>query len=501
MKIVNFRYAPYILLTLAAGLILAAFYNVYIFAGTVVVAISIIFFSYKKKFFIKALIGAISIIIGLSSSFIVQYSVSNSKNYSDCIIEGRVTEDSEYTQSGYNLVLDNVTVEGIKLNGRITVVISPEDINYVVPETGYRITFQGGVTRNDLDMFSGYSVKDYRKKLYYTGSFDYVISYQEGLPTLLESIRARIKEAVYSSIDDEDTAALSYALISGNRNNIDFEIIQYIGTSGIAHVFAVSGLHVAILAGALYYIFKKLKVPPVPRFFAVVIPLILYIAFCGFTPSVVRAVLMSSMVMFGTLTGRRNDMLSIVSLSAIIILLFKPVYLLEVSFLMSYAAVFGIILLFKPISRAMQDVPEKIRNFLVSTLSANIALFPVISIYFNTFSLYFLLANLIILPAIGLIFIILLSGTLLAIVIPQATFVLTAGCYLMNGVKQITFAIGSLPYASIAVGSMGAFAVFYYICVILSSDYVLLDKKSSSRIWLVSASLSFIGIIYAFLSV
>lgn len=253
---------------------------------------------------------------------------------------------------------------------------------------------------------------------------------------------------------DETSAAVTMAMLTGDTSLMGEELLQNMRYGGIAHVFAVSGLHVgALYAFCLLLIGKTplYKLPKILRFILVASVLFLYGGICGYSASVVRAMVMCLAFYFGKLTGFSSDGLENVGLSAVIILLLSPVALFTVGFQLSFAATIGIILLNKPIYSVLSNIGQKVfckckgmtlteyalqredrpltlleetaraaASFLSVTLSAQIATMPLTLFIFGYVSVWSLLLNCTFVPIISAAFSLLLLLTVLACLLPPA---------------------------------------------------------------------------------
>jgi len=218
-------------------------------------------------------------------------------------------------------------------------------------------------------------------------------------------LRSRID--IIGMSDDEE--AISAALLLGKKDELGPELSRSYASAGAMHVLAVSGLHVGIIFFILQGIFKLagywrkgLIWPSV----IVIIGLWVYAFITGLSPSVVRAATMFSAVTLGNGINRQSDVYNTISSSAFLLLLFNPFYIMEVGFQLSYLAVIGIIYL-HPRIYALLYFPQKVWDYLWQitcvSIAAQIATFPLGVLYFHQFPTYFLLSNLVVIPAAFLI--------------------------------------------------------------------------------------------------
>jgi competence protein ComEC len=199
------------------------------------------------------------------------------------------------------------------------------------------------------------------------------------------------------------------ALILGQQQDISPEIVRDYQYAGAVHVLSVSGLHVGFI---LLFITFLLKPFPNSRSGALV-KLICVITFlwafgllAGFAPSVVRSVTMFSFVAVGMYLRRSVNIYNTIAISALLILLFQPSFLMDVGFQLSYVALYFIVWL-QPLLASLWSPKYKLTSYLwdIITVSfaAQIGTFPMSIYYFHQFPGLFFITNLVILPGMSLI--------------------------------------------------------------------------------------------------
>ncbi len=142
-----------------------------------------------------------------------------------------------------------------------------------------------------------------------------------------------------------EQSALPEALLLGYRADLPDETNSAFSDAGIAHILAVSGLHVTLIAGILQAFLRLFHLSPRTKLISVSVFLLCYSALLGFTAPVVRASLLTVILLFSSVIRRRTDPLTALAAAFLIILLFRPMQLFTASFQLSFCAVLGIILL------------------------------------------------------------------------------------------------------------------------------------------------------------
>lgn len=308
-------------------------------------------------------------------------------------------------------------------------------------------------------------------------------------PSLQERLYRRLESAGVSG----DELAIVGALTLGYKEDLDPEVKHRFQSSGAAHVLAVSGLHTGIIYGLILWLLTiggRFK----PRYenrwgrcgiSALIIGTMWFYAWLtGMTPSVVRAVLMVSIVEIGRMSYRNAISINTIAGAAVLILLVRPTDLWSVSFQLSFAATAAIVLVARRIERVFhsQDwrhtFKGKLAHWFMGTIiisiAAQLGTLPVTMYNFGQVSTYFLLTNLIVLPLATLLvpfglMSIVLGGSWLGMLIGKITWCLA---WVMN--ESVGW-IERLPGSTVSAHIDGLMIGLYYGLFLLF--YVLVIKK------------------------
>ena len=292
----------------------------------------------------------------------------------------------------------------------------------------------------------------------------------------IADIRQKIVDRI-TALLPPDEAAITAAVIAGERSLIGQRLNEQYRDSGLAHFLSISGLHMSMLAGLMFFLVRFILAlfPPVALQFdtkkiAAVMALamsLIYLLISGMEIPAQRAFIMTSVVLLGVLTDRRAISMQTIALAAFLVLLFNPEVLTSASFQMSFAAVLGLIAFY-------EKVESRVRKFLhidgmnkwlrgiwlyiigvvVSDFIASLMTLPFAVYHFNMVALYTTLGNFMAGPIIGLIIMpfVLLSLLLLPLGL-DAPFIKIVGLGI-KWVNDITAWVASLPYAGYQVSSM-----------------------------------------------
>lgn len=249
-----------------------------------------------------------------------------------------------------------------------------------------------------------------------------------------------------------DTTAYNIAstLILGYRSELTQEVIQSFSATGTIHALSVSGAHVAILYALLIrllFFFRNNKIENICKVLIIIKLLWGYALLTGFSPSVLRSVIMISIYIIATQFKQNQSSLNILSFSAVALLLYKPSFIVDVGFQLSYLAVTGLLLL-QPIIQNFLSPKwnwlAHIWSYISMSLAAQIATLPLSIYYFQQFPVYFLFGNLFILLPLNCI---MALGALA--LIPQLNFIAP----LLEYTLQFTYGglhwLSKLPYSTI----------------------------------------------------
>jgi len=203
--------------------------------------------------------------------------------------------------------------------------------------------------------------------------------------------------------------ATASALLLGVKDYLDDDLRAAYSGSGLMHLLAVSGLHVGLVMWMISWVFAPLKKTLLGKyvFLILVVSLLnIYAFITGLSPSVLRAVLMFTLVLVAITFERKGLIYNNISISAFILLIFNPFLLASVSFQLSYLALLGIVYL-QPKIYAWLEVKnywiDKAWELTSVSIAAQIGTAPLAIYYFHQFPNYFILANLLVLPFAGLV--------------------------------------------------------------------------------------------------
>ena len=198
---------------------------------------------------------------------------------------------------------------------------------------------------------------------------------------------------------ERQAAALAKALLLGETAELAPETVSAFRDGGVAHILAISGVHVGLLALGLTFALRPLRPSVRARDGLVLLATLAFGAFTGGRAPVLRAVFMIALYLVARLLGRPTSPAHVMALSALVLLAVDPANLVDVGFLLSYAAVFGIAavapLFSDPLRRRL---PAPLADGVAATLGAELCVFPIQATVFHVVPFVALLSNLVVVP-------------------------------------------------------------------------------------------------------
>ena len=216
-----------------------------------------------------------------------------------------------------------------------------------------------------------------------------------------QSFRQHIQQKMRTlDIQDQDFAIIS-AMTLGDKSALSKETKDIYAISGASHVLAVSGLHIGIIFQFFILLLGGRRRSPITIFFAL-ITIWSYVVFIGMPTSAIRSATLISICCFSLLANKEALSVNNLCLAYVIMLTINPLYLFEISFQMSFIAVFSILLLL-PSHPQKHGIMSWTTSMFRMSLAAQLGTIPLIAYYFGRISCYSLLTSFIAIPAASLL--------------------------------------------------------------------------------------------------
>ena len=468
------------------------------------------YFLLRKK---SAIVAGVGLTLAFFVGFVCyagrasSFTATKFYNVEDATVYGRVTEISLY--DGYSqLILDDVKLDGKSENGKLVAYLPA---TFAKNARCSDWVFLQGDLLTQIDLFGKNAVRaetfaaDIRFRLD-TDKDVYVSGHNfEPFAYIREVLQDRLRAGV-----TEEGGTVAFALLTGDTSGIEDGLLENMRVGGIAHIFAVSGLHIGTLFGVCVFLLSKwqrLNGNKGLKFVLTAAALLFYGGVCGYSESVVRAIVTCLVGYAFRLIGVKGDMLESLGLAAVLLLVINPVSLFCVGFQLSFAACLGIATLAKPLQvwleRAYRntvlrnrpfetaDYPVgytrdgrgKVFAFLSVTVSAQAATAPILLNSFGYLSAWGLLLNGVFVPLVGGLFSLTLAFVAISCLLPAALS--GVALWIPNVVWTVLLLVfEAVEFSVLFEGWRLNFATIlsYYVLLLLCSDK--LNLSQGCKFWL-----------------
>lgn len=446
-----------------------------IFVGLIFLAFLV--FCLWSKAFKTLIILSCALMLGFGWFFVGEETFQGKVFEGTCQIVGRISDDISYSVYGdsANVVLKDVYINNEKEKNISLTIYIDDQSDFSV---GDIIAFEGEVEKVSLFTLGNFNNYYYRDGTAYTSSVDasnFVI--QGNSIKVDEQFRLKVKEMLYSNMGEEN-GAVAFAVLFGDKTEVDDDIYQSYKTAGIIHVLTASGLNVSFLIGLLGFILKKCHVRRIYNLIICVLCLGMYVWLCGFAPSIVRAGIMGIVLLTTKISGKCYDNLNSLGLSGIIILIFSPLSALDLGFLMSFFCVLGIFTISPLVAKYLNKIlPKIVADSFAISLGASVGILPFVASIYATFNWLTLFVNLIVIPIFAIIYPILFVGIFLVLVLPFLGFIFTACGWGLSFVYYVAEFFGE----TVLISNLQPFDIFFvgllFVFIFLISQYFMANKK------------------------
>ncbi len=321
------------------------------------------------------------------------------------------------------------------------------------------------------------------------------LSRLERLQLKAQRFRYNIFERYHSAGLEGDAFALASAMAFGDRTALSDDLEDTYAVSGVSHILSLSGLHLSVIYALLCFLTFGRK-RHVVRELLLLFAVWAYVLMAGTEPPLVRSALMITVYSIISISGRNPMSLNVLAFAALCMLVVNPLTLYDIGFQLSFLAIGFIMVLHRPVASMLSmsfqrrhRVVKWVWHTVVMSFVAQLGTAPLITYYFGYLPIYFLIANLVAIPATTLI--LYLSIFILAFSWWPAvnTLLITALTYVVGLLNASMAGIASWPNASIENIQINTFQVYtiYFtivcgcLCVYKMSIYN--SQRSGNRLW------------------
>lgn len=481
-----FNFRPLVLAAIGFGLgIFAMALESIVFLGAFIMCAILLFTSLSLKNR-TVFILSFFILFGMFRACIiyrVEYPIESGEHF----ISGNV-----YSIYDNNIVLSDVRIDSKLKDGNILVKNTDMDVD--IDDRVELIATLEQTTRMEDKTYKYYLLSEnynFVTTECYDGS---VISHTNSLHGIFAGMHNRLSDKIDLVFGRH--APEVKGILLGDSSEIPEDTSGNLRDTGLAHLLALSGLHVSIICGALYFVIKRLN--KYLRFGIVAAFLVIYCSVTAFPASLMRASVMTFFGLAAPLFTRRNDMLTSCSAAFLLILLINPYQLFAAGFVLSFSAVLGIALLYRSYKNILSfALPDFLSKPLSTSIAATSGTMPAMTAYFHRMPIYSLITNLIFIPvaslAVTLAFAALVISLVCAPIAAPLAFVVNMMfdviIYSVNVIAKLPFAVLTTQSLSFVCG------LLYCLRMVVMSPYYITRPKYRLRISIGLSVLTFAALL------
>lgn len=449
-------------------------------------------FMYVNKSYLTLLLFVLCFIVGqIRCSQAMRPGILEKQNIDQLTVTATGQVDKiEHTASGYRVYLSRIEYtflhnsKNVRCNTNRRIMFSEEEctlrLGQCVKVSGELSRLSPATNPGGFDSFLYYRGRNVEYQLWVEKLVVMNTQYWE-LLDYLRCLQEDLRKQIELLLDKSQTGVLT-AILLGDKSQIDKDIKRLYQDAGIAHLIAISGLHIGFFGMLLFRLLRSLRFTYLTSALFSGGMLLAYGVMTGCSVSCERAIIMLLISFLGKVIGRAYDMLSSMSLAGLLLLFMEPLQLLDAGFLLSFGAIIGISAIYPMIKKSLNVFfPSckcgRLADSFVLNTSVQLATFPIIAWFFYQLPVYQLFLNLLVLPMMSL----LLPISVTAIVV--SLFSLSLGKLFMLPAQWILqfFALAggitkNLPGSLLVCGQPKLWQVFLYYGV-LGAVLLLLHHK------------------------
>ncbi len=446
----------------------------------------------KPKYF---LIPLIAFVLGISSYWLAISSFNNTVDYTPNTIQARIFNISKEDNGMIKMEADECIFDNENINDNIIIFIYDKDGLFNNIEVGSIIKFTPyRFYKSDLLYYETPSSSLYTNDLKYTASVSIKnVEYINIDKTFAEHIKQNVKDNLSLGLSNENTE-IAYSALFGDKDLLSDKQYNAYKLSGVAHLLAVSGLHVGIIVGILTKALNFRKSKNWWKFGVIAGLLMLYSYICGYSISVLRASIMALIFMMSEILGREYDSFNSISIAGIVIFIINPLCIFDVAFLLSFGCVIGITMLYMPIEKALSKtkISPKIIKSLAISLATTISIVIIMAYYFRTLNIISIVANVILIPIFTMAFTIVFVVSLASLLLPILSYLLFPVNYVFDLINLIATILGNLSISNFNTIRFNYIAIILYFMLLLFLGRFCTSKYSYKAI----SSLSILALLF-----
>ena len=394
------------------------------------------------------------------------------------IVQGKIYK-IENTAFGTNIYLKGVEVEnGEKSVSVKRIFVNTEKIpnvkiGNIIKVRGKLRQFEEAANKGNFDSRKYYLSLGFYGKIE-AGTIEVINSDYSGIRQGLYELRMEIIErleklcsdnkGIFSIINNKN--GIIGAIILGDKTDLDSDIKELYSVSGIAHILAISGLHISFIGMAIYRLLRRRF-----RFLfsaAVSIPVVLSFGIMsGFGISTIRAIIMFILKIIGEVLGRKYDAITAISLAGLVLLVQNPFVVCNSGFQMSFGAIIAIVLIL-PIVEEILNTDNKIIKVLSANFTISLVMNPILAWNYYELPTFSFLLNIVVVPLMSVVIVSSIVGIFCScIMFGFGKVVIFPGCGILELYTFLCNIINKSSVASIVVGQPKVTIIIVYYAILL----------------------------------
>lgn len=446
---------------------------------SIIVAVLLLILAIYKKKFRYFIIPLTSFVLGVISFNISVYSFNSNITEMPNEISARICSTGKPNDNYIRMQADSCTFDGESAGNNIYIIIYDSTGLYAGVEIGSQIKFKpSGFYKNELFTNDTPDAKLFSENIKYTAIVNFENIEIIGLDkTLAETVKENVKENLKLGLSNENVE-IAYSCLFGDKELLSENQYSAYKLSGIAHLLAVSGLHVGIIVLVISKLLEIFKIKRWGKLCIIGVFLFFYTYICNFSISVIRASIMAIILMLSRILKQEYDTYNSISIAGIIIFIINPLCLFDISFVMSFSCAIGIAMLYKPILKASikLKINDSIAKAFALSASTMVSLIIIMAFYFKTLNVISILANVILIPIFTLAFIPTFIVSMLSLIIPTTTYLLYPVNYVFAFINLVATVLGNLSISNFATIEINFVAIIVYFALL-----VILGRLCSSK--------------------
>lgn len=286
---------------------------------------------------------------------------------------------------------------------------------------------------------------------------------------------AKFTDEILSDGSGEEEYVVARSLIRGDTDKMGDKIEAY-RMSGVAHIFAVSGMHVGLVFAALSFVFRFVPIKKIIKSLIISVALFFYAYLCGMSASSVRAAVMCSVMALTGALGEKKDRINSIAAALFIVLAINPFDLFSAGLVLSFAVSFAIMVIAAPIKEVLGFAPRKVKDSLSVLFAANSVSAPLSVAYFGYFPIVSFVTNIVVLPLVSITFYSLWIGLIVGAILPVNRLI--ALFIPSNLIKLVSGLCGVFANFPLYVEVFPAlFCAVYFAALLIFSDFINCGRK------------------------